>query len=97
MIEISRNHGLTTIAISGRFDFQCITEFQPALQIDDRRWVVDLTHADYVDSAALGMLLLLRERAGGDSGRVTIRGLRGQPRDVLKIARFDRMFTIEAT
>jgi len=97
MIEITRQHGVTTVAISGRFDFQCITEFKPVLQTDDHRWIVDLSRASYVDSAALGMLLLLRERAGGDSARVTIRGVCGQPQEVLRIARFDRMFTIEAT
>ncbi len=97
MIDISRQAGITTITVAGRFDFRCVSEFQPALRPDDRSWLVDLSRADYVDSAALGMLLLLRERADGDRSRVRIRGAQGQPRDVLLMAKFDRMFAMEPT
>jgi hypothetical protein len=41
------------------------------------------------------MLLLLRERVGGDGTRVQLRSVRGQPRDVLLMAKFDRMFKLD--
>ena len=41
------------------------------------------------------MLLLLRERVHGEAQRVLLRGLHGQPRDVLVMAKFDRMFKVE--
>jgi anti-anti-sigma factor len=95
MIQISENRDTVTIQITGRFDFRLIKDFQQVLSRDPRQWVVDLTTVDYVDSSALGMLLLLRERVGGDSLRVQLRGVRGQPRDVLLMAKFDRMFKLE--
>ena len=43
----------------------------------------------------LGMLLMLRERVRGDALRVQLRGVHGQPRDVLVMARFDRLFKLD--
>lgn len=54
-----------------------------------------MQEVDYVDSAALGMLLLLRDHAG-EGRRVTLRNARGQPREVLLMAKFDRMVQLEA-
>jgi anti-anti-sigma regulatory factor len=47
-----------------------------------------------VDSAALGMLLLLRDHAG-EASRVTISGSRGQPEQVLRIANFHKLFRFD--
>jgi anti-anti-sigma factor len=47
-----------------------------------------------MDSAALGMLLLLREHVQSQGGRVTITNCRGQTYDVLQIANFHRLFKI---
>ena len=94
MIEIQKHLDTTTLRISGRFDFRCVKEFQAAMQQTSVAWVVDLEAVDYLDSAALGMLLLLREHAAGT--RVAVRHLKGQPREVLMMAKFDRMFAIEA-
>ena len=95
MMQVADQIDTITIQITGRFDFRVIKEFQQLLGRDPRTWVIDLGGVDYVDSSALGMLLLLRERVGGDSMRVQLRGVRGQPRDVLLMARFDRMFKLE--
>jgi anti-anti-sigma regulatory factor len=56
--------------------------------------VIDMSAVEYVDSAALGMLLLLRDHAG-DASRVTIRGSRGQPEQVLRIANFHKLFRLD--
>lgn len=94
MIRSTDHNGVLTIHVSGRFDFRTIKDFNEALKADARSWVVDLSAVEYVDSSALGMLLLLRERVNGDAQRVHLRGLHGQPRDVLFMAKFDRMFTV---
>jgi HptB-dependent secretion and biofilm anti anti-sigma factor len=94
MIQASDHNGTVTLHVTGRFDFRVIKEFHAMLKHEPRRWIVDFTEVEYVDSSALGMLLLLRERVHGDVQRVHLRGLRGQPRDVLLMAKFDRMFTV---
>ena len=95
MVQTSRSHDTATIRISGRFDFRCVKPFHAALDQGCSSWVVDMSAVEYIDSAALGLLLLLRERAGGEPGRVRIRHANGQPRDVLVMAKFDRMFLLE--
>jgi anti-anti-sigma factor len=95
MIQISQGRDTVTVQILGRFDFRMIKEFHQLLTHDPRQWVVDLTSVDYVDSSALGMLLLLRDRVHGEQQRVHLKGLRGQPRDVLLMAKFDRMFKLD--
>jgi anti-anti-sigma factor len=95
MIEVKTHDDTSTIKIAGRFDFRSVRQFQDALRNPCGSWIVDLGEVDFVDSAALGLLLLLRERAGAVGGRVTVRRLRGQPREVLMMAKFDRLFTLE--
>lgn len=85
------------IAISEKFDFSIQREFRLAYEAKAKNvteYVVDLSQAVYLDSAALGMLLLLRDHAGGDAARVTIRGAHGDVRRALDIANFNRLFII---
>jgi len=95
MIQVTEHQDTVTVHVSGRFDFRMIKDFQLLLVKDPRVWIVDLASVDYVDSSALGMLLLLREQVRGDAQRVRLRGAHGQPRDVLLMARFDRMFKLD--
>ena len=56
------------IAMSGRFDFQVHRDFKDAYTplLDNaavREIEVEMSKVDYLDSSALGMLMLLNERA----------------------------------
>lgn len=84
------------IKVKGRFDFSCHTAFREAYTTarEAAEFIVDMEEASYMDSAALGMLLLLREHAQQNGGRVTITNCRGQTYDVLQIANFHRLFKI---
>ena len=86
----------TVIRIKGRFDFSCHSSFRDAYSTAaaGSDFVVDMEEASYMDSAALGMLLLLREHVQQNGGRVSITNCRGQTYDVLQIANFHRLFTI---
>ena len=48
----------------------------------------------YLDSSALGMLLLLRDFAGGDDGKVEITNCNADVRKILAISNFEQLFTI---
>jgi anti-anti-sigma factor len=84
------------IKVKGRFDFSCHAAFREAYTkaTGCADFVVDMDETSYMDSAALGMLLLLREHASQNGGRVTITNCRGQTYDVLQIANFHRLFKI---
>jgi len=95
MIEVKTHDGTSTIKIAGRFDFRSVRQFQDALRHPIGAWIVDLGEVEFVDSAGLGLLLLLRERVSAAGGSVVVRRLRGQAREVLMMAKFDRLFTLE--
>jgi anti-anti-sigma factor len=52
---------------------------------------------DYMDSAALGMLLQFKEHLGGDGIRITILTRQGAVSDILRVSRFDKLFILETT
>jgi anti-anti-sigma factor len=56
--------------------------------------VVDLQQVQYIDSAALGILLLLRDKAGAQGAKVELANLQGTVKDVLEIANFHKIFSI---
>lgn len=87
--------GALTLKIKGRFNFSCYKQFNEAVAGPAAaRYVVDLSAADYMDSSALGMLLLLRDKVGQETSRVQILSGAGQPSEVLKLANFHRLFQV---
>lgn len=87
-----------TIRVSGRFDFQATCAFRDAYReqvLPSGRYVVDLSQTRYMDSAALGMLLLLREHATSQAATVCIRGVNEDLKRILNIARFEQLFALD--
>ncbi len=83
--------------VKGHFDFSLHKEFRQAYKNSEsvRRYVVDLRDTEYMDSSALGMLLLLREFASDHGGEVALRSCSREVRKILEIANFQRLFRIE--
>ena len=88
-----------TLKISGRFDFSLHRDFVNAYREfpkGEKRFVVDLAEAEFLDSSAMGMLLILRDYAAkGDPRAVVIRNAPRSILEILKIANFHRLFVIE--
>jgi anti-anti-sigma factor len=57
-------------------------------------FTIDLTSAQYMDSAGLGMLLAMRENFGGEKASIRIVGCSDSLRSILRIARFDQLFDV---
>ncbi|CAN0604841.1 MAG: STAS domain-containing protein [Marinobacter sp.] len=86
-----------TIKIEGRFDFSTHQAFRDAYEHGDQEvkaFVVDLTDTTYLDSSALGMLLLLRDYAGGDNASIRIENCNSDVRRILAISNFEQLFAI---
>lgn len=97
--SILNDSGKATIQLVGRFDFNTHREFRGAYEplVGDasiRSVVVDFSGVDYLDSSALGMLLMLRDKLGGASKEITLVGVRGNVKQVLDIANFGKLFQI---
>ncbi len=98
--NISTDSGAAVIRLEGRFDFNTHREFrdatEAALGTDGVTEVqVDLGAVDYLDSSALGMLLMLRDRARTAGKGVALVNCRGSVRQVLDIANFGKLFPIK--
>ncbi|MFK5986648.1 MAG: STAS domain-containing protein [Pseudomonadota bacterium] len=96
-ISSSKNGNVVTISISGRFDFSSHKEFREAYSTTDgaaSEYVVDMSATEYIDSSALGMLLLLREHAGSEQAKISIRGTRTEVKDILIVSNFDKLFVL---
>lgn len=86
-----------TILIQGRFDFGAHQEFRNAYErvnSSPKSYVVDLKDTTYLDSSALGMLLLLRDHAGGDSAQIRLLNCNPDVRKILAISNFEQLFKI---
>ncbi len=91
--------GRATLAVAGRFDFSIHRDFRHNYEEilgtpGVRHLDVDLSRVEYIDSSALGMLLLLREKAGGRSIGIRLTNAGGAVRQVLEVANFGRLFEI---
>lgn len=97
--NILNESGKAVVKLSGRFDFNTHREFRAAYEplVGDasvRSVTVDLSDVDYLDSSALGMLLMLRDKLGGANKDVSLAGVRGNVKQVLDIANFGKLFQI---
>lgn len=86
------------ISIEGRFDFSAHQEFRDSYErvaMEPNSYVVDLNRTTYLDSSALGMLLLLRDHAGGDSAEIKIVNCNQDVKKILTISNFEQLFKIQ--
>ncbi len=96
--QTADNGNSVVISVSGQFDFKSHQDFRSAYQdveANTSEYVIDMAEAAYMDSSALGMLLILREYAGGKNASVRITNASGEVRNILKISNFERLFQID--
>ena len=93
-ISIQHEPGKTTIRVHGDFVFEINREYRDAYQRDPSTdaFFVDLHATGYMDSAGLGMLIQLRDYAGGNDAQVTLTGMNDTIRTILNVANFSRLF-----
>lgn len=87
-----------TIRVTGRFDFSAHQAFRDAYENQAPgagSYTIDLRDTSYLDSSALGMLLLLRDHAGGDRAQVSIVNCNADVKKILKISNFEQLFRIQ--
>ena len=93
--EVSPDGQKLTISVKGRFDFAKHQEIRESYEHKDLgAVVVDLKEATYLDSSALGMLLLLRDHAGGENSDIRVVNSSSDVRKILAISNFDKLFDI---
>lgn len=96
-ILTKQQDSLVTIILPCSFDVSQYEEFKDICQkynADDNNFEIDFTETHYMDSSALGMLLLLREQVKADKNRVLLKNVSGTTLKILEIAQFNQLFNI---
>lgn len=99
-LKVQIQDGTARMAVKGRFDFNAHREFKTGYDAlmgnaDVLEIEIDMSRIDYLDSAALGMLLMLNERAKAANKTVTLAGPKGMVAQVLDVANFGKIFKIK--
>lgn len=94
---VAGNNG--TLNMSGRFDFNVQRDFKEAYDPLLKNSAVgnidiNLSGVTYLDSSALGMLLMLRERATAAGKTLKLSRPNASVAQILEIANFSKLFTI---
>ena len=80
------------IRLKGRLTYDDHLKFNEikryAASAEAKTIVVDLSALEFIDSAGLGMLVILEDAASGSSTAVTIRGAHGIVRKLMELVNF---------
>lgn len=93
------NDSTGTLILNGRFDFNSHRAFKESYSgfLADagvKTVEIDLANVSYIDSSALGMLLMLRERSDSLGKKVALRNPNEVVVQILDIANFNKLFPI---
>lgn len=95
--QFDRSKQQMLIHVSGRFDFSQHTDFRKAMNDTSEGcgFIIDLCNTDYMDSSALGLLLLLRKKAGKTPVELRFKQ-HSVIEKILLSSNFSRLFTLTA-
>lgn len=96
--KLSNENKQLIITIDDRFDFSLHQEFRDAysnVQDPGLTYILDLSATVYMDSSALGMILLLKDHVQLYTGKLIISKPSDTVKKILEIAQFQRLMTIE--
>lgn len=100
-IDLDLNHRAAEVSLRGRFDFSAHHKFREAcnkaLEHLSDEIHIDLAGVEYVDSAALGMLLLLKDKCAVSARRLILRRPSAEVLNIFNVANFSRLFEIRDT
>lgn len=95
---ISEDNKHISIKVDQRFDFSQHQNFRNAYSKctnKDTLFTLDLSETEYMDSSALGMILLLKDHVESIGSKMVISKPSETVNKILEIAQFHRLMTIE--
>lgn len=92
--------GKAIISLNGRFDFHAHREFKDACEAplklpEVKALEIDFGDVAYLDSSALGMLLMLKDKTQAANKALYLVNCHGTVRQVLEIANFTKIFNVK--
>lgn len=96
--KVNDNGGVREIVTQGSFGFEDnsnIEKLVESLTGDSGKVVMNLAGLSKIDSAGLGMIILIKDEVEAAGGKFSVRGATGQVKKMLDISRFDQLMTVE--
>lgn len=96
VLKIEKKGETVKLHLPEVFGFSIRNEFRSATTNNPSgtRYVLDFKDVIRMDSAALGMMLLLREGAGGISSKISLINARNEISKILHLANFHTLFNM---
>lgn len=94
--QLSDNHKFLTIAVNGDLDMATNVEIMCLLEhrgVTEYR--IDLADVENIDSTALGMLLVFREKARESHADMRLTNVGPEVRHFLSLTRFNKLFNMD--
>lgn len=96
--SVDKQTQAVTITLDCCFDVSSYEYFKSLITenlTDNNLFVVDFKATEFLDSSALGMLLLLREKTHGDKSRIKLVNVGDAAQKILNVAQFQQLFNIK--
>ncbi|MBF0421840.1 MAG: STAS domain-containing protein [Magnetococcales bacterium] len=95
-MDVYKEGNRVTIMVRGEFNFHVRSAFRDAYKNEPpgTEYVIGLGGVATLDSAAIGMLLLLREHAGGDHSKITLSNCQPYIKKLLHTSQLDQLFKV---
>lgn len=94
--NFSENGNELEVTFAGRLDTASSEDInakvtEMASSIANKNVTIDCTNLEYISSSGIRLLLFIRKAAGG---KTTLKGVRPEIMQILKVTKLDAMFTI---
>ena len=97
-IEVKQQGDIKVLQCGGSLDADTVASFKKIVYelVDEgsNRFVVDMSHLDFVDSMGLGVLISLLRRVRQREGDVKVSGLSDEVKTIFEITRLHRLFDV---
>ena len=98
-ININKNDDVTTVRLIGRLDTPAAQEItkdmEPVMDAATGTIVMDCSELTYISSSGLRIFLSLRKAAANKGGKVIVKGISNDIRQVFMMTGFLNLFQIE--
>lgn len=97
--QIIENDACVTGILNGRLDTAAATQFakdiEPLLEKADKHIVLDCTALQYISSSGLRLFLTLKKATSSKGGKISLKGVSADVRQVFTITGFSSLFIFE--
>jgi len=93
VVEIETIGAEVHIRVLGQFTFNLRQDFRTVFAyLPEQRYVLDLSQTEFLDSSAVGLMLMLRDHATENGKGVVIKNASKKLLDILGMVGFDKYF-----